>query len=57
MQRYPNVGSDGLGLYPEPLLGVGVSSGRAGGLLQDAETSVRKVAIDRVIADPAYKAV
>jgi hypothetical protein len=39
------------------LLGIEVSVGRADGLLHEVETFVRKVAIVRLIADPAYKAV
>jgi len=39
------------------LPGTGVSVGGAYGLLHDAETSVRKTAIVRVIAEPAYRAV
>jgi hypothetical protein len=39
------------------LLGIEVSAGGEDGLLHEAETSVRNVAIDRLIADPAYRAV
>jgi hypothetical protein len=39
------------------LPGIEVSVGGADGLIHEAETSVRNVAIVRLIADPAYRAV
>ena len=39
------------------MLGIEVSVGGARGLLHEAETSVRCVAIVRLMADPAYRAV
>jgi hypothetical protein len=39
------------------LPGIEVSTGGADGLRHEAETSVRSVAIVRLIADPAYKVV
>ena len=47
----------GLLCQPQPLPGIEVSGGGADGLLQEADTSVRNVAIVRLIADPANRAV